>query len=234
MLRTFCGLSIVTLILLGTGCGDNNIVANSTVKSGTYYADTGITGDSNVVTIERGSRLSKLSIIGDGNEVEVENGVRLPRIEVWGSDNTISVPGDLLVQMNEVGHRNQIIRRPMPEVADQPVLFETGPAQRPVDVTIYQQQETLDPQGNVTSSRTFETRYTSPTDPADDPQSTMQELRRITPPIEGTDDSDTETIYDKDAIDSQPGVVETDYEPMKSIPQDAPADADDEELTPLK
>jgi len=241
MLRTFCGLSKSTLIplsgvvllsgiiLLNSGCGDNNIVADSSVKSGTYYAETGITGDANVVTIERGSRLSKLSILGDGNEVEVEDGVRMPRIEIFGSDNTITVPGDLLVQMNEVGHRNQLIRRPLAKVHEQPQLYETA-RQNPVDVTIYQQQETLDAQGNVTSSRTFETNYTSPTDPAANPQSSIQELRRISPPPEEPVDNSA----DKDATPSEPGVVETEYSPLKSTPEDAPAEEEEEDLSPLK
>jgi hypothetical protein len=241
MLRTLSCCSILALALISTGCGDNNIVANSTVKSGTYYAETGITGSANVVTIERGSRLSKLSIIGDGNEVEVQDGVRLPMVEIWGSDNTISVPHDMLVQINEVGHRNQLIRRPGIEAAPQaPIMYETRP--RPVDVTIRQQQEVIDPYGNVESSRTYETTYISPTDPADNPESTIQELRRITPPIETTEppasDGSVETDYETDyePMKSIPeasdvDMVETDYEPMKSQPQDSD---DDDDLTPLK
>jgi hypothetical protein len=100
-------------VLLATlqGCASNNVVANDSNRSGQFFGDMGITGDNNVVTVEQWSRLDKLSIFGDGNEVIVEEGVVLPLVEIFGSDNIVSVPDYLLVQVNQVGHRNRIVER---------------------------------------------------------------------------------------------------------------------------
>jgi hypothetical protein len=122
-------ITVVVSCLVGlVGCANNNVVANNSSRTGQFFGDFGITGNNNVVTIEQWSKLTKLSIIGDGNEVIVEEGVRLPSIEVFGSDNVISVPDYLIVQMNQVGDGNRLVRRQtQPRVEDTTQMYRPPP-----------------------------------------------------------------------------------------------------------
>ena len=104
--------TLILGIFVFAGCATGtSVVAHDTTRSGQFFGPCGITGNNNVVTVERWSRLTKLSIIGDGNQVVIEEGVRIPSIEVWGSDNTVSIPQGLIVKFTQIGHRNRLIER---------------------------------------------------------------------------------------------------------------------------
>lgn len=167
VLITTCGFMLLA------GCAHNNVVADSTTRSGSFYGDMGITGDFNVVTVEKHSRLTKLSILGHGNEVIIEEGVRLPAIEVFGSDNVISVPDYMLVQMNQVGSRNQLIRRPAsdPEITTRTYRIRERGGE--VDVTVEEST----------------TRVAEPTmivEEADEPLEPVQTTQPSEPRLKGT------------------------------------------------
>ncbi len=141
MRNTITIVFLSALILCAAGCAPTGIIAHGTTRTGEFFGDTGITGNSNVVTIEKWSRLCKLSIIGNQNEVFIEEGVRIPRIEVFGNDNVVSIPHGLVVQFNHFGNRNRLVERErsMTQVPPRETMIIVGPSLpvQPAPTTTY-------------------------------------------------------------------------------------------------
>ncbi|MBN2448467.1 MAG: hypothetical protein JXO22_17200 [Phycisphaerae bacterium] len=114
MNRTLSAAIMFGLVLLVSGCASGTSRwSHGAAHCGQFFGDAGITGNDNVVTIQRWSRMSKLSITGDNNEITLEDHVRVPLIEVWGSGNTVSIPHDMIVRFNQVGQSNRLVERVM-------------------------------------------------------------------------------------------------------------------------
>ena len=112
MSRTLA-MALLLVVAAGVaGCpSDNRLVGHRMTRSGEWYGEFGIFGNSNDITVVHGSRLTYLKIAGDGNNVTLEDGVPCGKIEVFGGNNTISVPEGLRLRDSIIGHRNRIIRR---------------------------------------------------------------------------------------------------------------------------
>ncbi len=113
------------LLLLAAGCSSNRIVGSELTEEGHWQGELGITGHLNRIIVRQPSNLTKLSIIGDANRVFVEDHVPLGKIEVWGSDNVISIPQHLVVRVNQIGKRTQVVRRPRGMTPEE--FFESAP-----------------------------------------------------------------------------------------------------------
>ena len=136
MKTTLSAAVIFGVALLCSGCASGtSLWSHGAVRSGQFFGDAGISGNNNVVTIQKWSRMNKLSIYGDNNEVTLENRVRVPLIEVWGSGNTVSIPYDMIVQFNQAGRNNRLVER-VSRPLDGPIGFEPEPVVMPEPVTV--------------------------------------------------------------------------------------------------
>jgi hypothetical protein len=102
-----------------TGCpwspGTGGFVANDATQGQQFFDEGKVAGKRNTVTVQKGSRLTKFSVAGDDNMITFDDGVPVPKIEVWGNNNTFSIPEDTVVQFAQIGHNNQLVRRPAPQ-----------------------------------------------------------------------------------------------------------------------